>query len=178
MFADRETIESYRQRLGKAGRSPAEADAMLDEARTHTAEQLYTDLVSVPQFMLWFEPRYGRHTPAAILHDNLIRPKPNDGPLKSDTLSDSFFRDVMGGLDHPGLALLVAAVLPFPSGLLWGRQYGASLVSAAAGLWLVPAAVFVLIGLGVYRLSEALADRISPRRSRPTEVLLPPSPVG
>lgn len=33
---------------------------MLDEARTHTAEQLYTDLASVPQFMLWFEPRYGR----------------------------------------------------------------------------------------------------------------------
>lgn len=232
VFADRETIVTYRQRLEKMDRSAPEAEAMLNEACTHSAEQLYTDLASVPRFMLWFEPRYGRHTLAAILHDNLIRREPNDGPLKSDTLSDSFFRDMMGvagmplfkrwlmwaavasrtrwaagglrrvslllwaltaliglgataiaiagafaslagGLDHPGLALLVAVVLPFPSGLLWGRQYGASLVSAAAGLWLVPAAVFVLIGLGVYHLSEAAAHRISPRRPRPTDVLLP-----
>lgn len=236
VFADRATIESYRQRLVKAGRSESEAQAMVDEARIHTEAQLYTDLASIPQFMLWFEPRYGRHTLAAILHDNLIRPKPNDGPLQSDTLSDSFFRDMMGvagmplfkrwlmwaavasrsrwaagglrrlsllawaltalvgvaatlvaiagavtslgRLDHPALAILVAAVLPLPAGLLWGRQYGASLVSAAAGLWLVPAAVFVLIGLGVYRLSEAVANRIAPRRRAAAAVLLPPLPVG
>lgn len=236
-FVDRETIESYRQRLEKAGHAADKARAMLDEARSHSADQLYTDLASVPQFMLWFEPRYGRHTLAAILHDNLIQREPNGGPLGSDTLSDSFFRDMMGvagmplfkrwlmwaavasrsrwaagglrrasllvwavtalvgvaatflaiagavaslggGFDHPGLALLVAAVLPFPAGLLWGRQYGASLVSAAAGLWLVPAAVFVLIGLGVYRLSEAVADRIAPHRPHPADVLLPPAPVG
>ncbi len=237
VFADRETIEVYRQRLEKAGHSTEEALAMLDQARTHTAAQLYTDLASVPQFMLWFEPRYGRHTLAAILHDDLIRPRPNDGPLRSDTLSDSFFRDMMGvagtplfkrwlmwaavasrsrwaagglrrvsllvwavtagaglaatflaiagafaslggGLDRPVLAFVVAAVLPFPAGLLWGRQYGASLVSAAAGLWLVPAAVIVVIGLAVYRLSEAVANRIAPHRPHRAEVLLPSAPVS
>lgn len=236
VFADRATIESYRQRLEKAGCSESEARTMVDEARTHTEAQLYTDLASIPQFMLWFEPRYGRHTLAAILHDNLIRPKPNEGPLQSDTLSDSFFRDMMGvagmplfkrwlmwaavasrsrwaagglrrlsllawavtalvgvaatlvaiagavaspgALDHPALAFLVAAVLPFPAGLLWGRQYGASLVSAAAGLWLVPAALFVLIGLGVYRLSEAVASRISSHDAAPADAVAPPLPVG
>lgn len=236
VFADRVTIESYRQRLEKGGHSESDARAMVDKARTHTEVDLYTDLASIPQFMLWFEPRYGRHTLAAILHDNLIRPKPNDGPLQSDTLSDSLFRDMMGvagmplfkrwlmwaavasrsrwaagglrrlsllvwavtalvgvaatfvaiagavaspgGLDHPALAFLVAAILPFPAGLLWGRQYGASLVSAAAGLWLVPAAVFVLIGLGVYRLSEAVARRIAPHQVAPADAVAPPLPVG
>ena len=33
-------------------------------------------LASIPSALRWFENTYGRHTPAALIHDNLIRPKP------------------------------------------------------------------------------------------------------
>jgi hypothetical protein len=36
-----------------------------------------TDLASIPSFLGWFARRHGRHTPAALLHDQLI---PNDDP--------------------------------------------------------------------------------------------------
>jgi hypothetical protein len=32
-----------------------------------------TDLASIPTFLGWFARRHGRHTPAALLHDQLIR---------------------------------------------------------------------------------------------------------
>jgi hypothetical protein len=55
-----------------------------------------TDLASIPWFMRWFVNNYGKHTLAAILHDQLIGDKPNDGALGSDTLADRFFREMMG----------------------------------------------------------------------------------
>jgi Protein of unknown function (DUF1353) len=36
-----------------------------------------TDLASIPTFLGWFARRHGRHTPAALLHDELI---PSDDP--------------------------------------------------------------------------------------------------
>ena len=39
-----------------------------------------SDLASVPRFLRWFELPYGRHTPAALIHDGLIfGGKPNKG---------------------------------------------------------------------------------------------------
>lgn len=32
-----------------------------------------TDLASIPQVMAWFVSRHGRHTPAALVHDQLVR---------------------------------------------------------------------------------------------------------
>ena len=225
-FADPVTLEHYRDRLRAAGADAAEADRMLDEARTLRQPELATDLASVPRFMAWFESSYGRHTLAAILHDELIDDDPNTGALRSDTLADSFFRDMMGvagvpffkrwlmwaavaartrwvaggrrraslvlwgllalsgitmaifalvaawsdvdlpgGWDGPGPWVAGAVVLPFIAALLWGKQYGAGIVAAAAGLWLVPAAVIVAIGLAVYWLSERVASIIRPVRS-------------
>jgi hypothetical protein len=54
---------------------------------------------------------------------------------------------------------LVAVLLPFASAPLWGRQYGASLVAAAAAAWVLPAAVFALLGYFVYEVLESLARR-------------------
>jgi hypothetical protein len=45
-------------------------------------------------------------------------------------------------------------VLPFASSALWGRQFGASLVAAVAALWILPAAVFGIVGYGVYKVLE------------------------
>lgn len=58
--------------------------------------EIRTDIASIPRFMRWFENPYGRHTLAAIIHDRLIMSgEPNQGALGSDTLSDTFFREMM-----------------------------------------------------------------------------------
>ena len=108
-FVDEVTLDHYRQRLQANEVEPDEADRMLDDARTLSEDEVLTDLASVPRFMAWFEAAYGRHTLAAILHDRLIDDQPNTGALGSDTLADSFFRDMMG----------VAGVPFFKRWLMW-----------------------------------------------------------
>lgn len=58
-----------------------------------------------------------------------------------------------------GLLLGVAIGLPFASSPLWGEQYGASLVAAIAALWILPAALFGIVGQAVYELLERIARR-------------------
>jgi len=51
-----------------------------------------TDLASVPGLLLWFVPRYGRHTLPALLHDQIV-----DEDLRDDREeADRVFRDAMG----------------------------------------------------------------------------------
>lgn len=57
-----------------------------------------------------------------------------------------------------GLLILVALVLPLVSSILWGEQWGASIVAAVAGVFVIPAAAFVLLGLGIYWIIEDLAS--------------------
>ena len=59
--------------------------------------------------------------------------------------------------------LLVAAVLPFPAALLWGRQYGGGLLAAASGPWLAGPAIVAALGYGVYWVIE----RVIPERRPP-----------
>ena len=56
--------------------------------------------------------------------------------------------------------LAVAVVMPVLSAPLWGRQYVASGVAAIAALWILPPAVFALVGFAIYRVLEAAATRI------------------
>ncbi len=49
-----------------------------------------TDLASVPRFLTWLVPRYGRHTLAALLHDHL-----QDDTEVSSERADLIFRDSM-----------------------------------------------------------------------------------
>jgi hypothetical protein len=67
------------------------------------------------------------------------------------------------GWAHPvdsWLLLLVAVLLPFASGPLWGKQFGASLVAAIAALWILPAAAFAAVGYVVYQSLEFLAEKV------------------
>ncbi len=222
-FAHPDTLTRYRDQLIENGFPPAEADQRLDDARTIATVPQTTDFASVPQFLGWFERSYGRHTLAAILHDNLIVDEPNEGAFKSDTLADSFFRHMAEAADVPFLkrwlmwaavaartrwavgghrrwsvilwavlgvigvgasayALLawlmgnmalstvlviigLAFALGVVSSVLWGRQLGAGLVAAVTGVWVIPATVFVLLGLVVYCLSERLLHGRFPTRS-------------
>ncbi len=206
-------------RLRKDGKSPEEAQRAYDDARTFTpTEENPTDMASIPPFMRWFENSYGKHTLAAIIHDELIVDGPNTGALGSDTLADRFFRKMMqsagvpwlkrwimwaavamrsrwaaegvtrlkliawgvvavvgiaafvnavgaafldwGHLVDPWWLLGIAVVLPFASAVLWGKQYGASFVAAAAALWILPAAIFAALGYVAYWILERLASAI------------------
>jgi hypothetical protein len=218
-FSDPTVVKELTDQLVGLGWSAEDARRAVDDARTITPQRENpSDLASIPQFMRWFENSYGRHTLAAIIHDQLIGDEPNAGALRSDTLSDHFFREMLGsagvpwlkrwiiwaavamrtrwaagGLRRASLCLwvvlavtgissfvwaagtvwpgwtspvsawvlvLVAVLLPFLSAPLWGRQYGASLVAAAAALWVLPAAVLAVVGFAVYQLLEWVAGRL------------------
>jgi hypothetical protein len=53
--------------------------------------------------------------------------------------------------------LLVSLLLPFASSVLWGKQWGASLIAAVAALWVLPAAAFGVFGWVVYHVLEFVA---------------------
>ncbi len=48
------------------------------------------------------------------------------------------------------LLLSIALPLPFVAAGLWGRQYGAGIVAAAAALWILPAAAVAGVGYVIY----------------------------
>ena len=210
-------IKAQLAKLGQ--RAPAdedEADARYRAAARYDIDTgQATDLASVPQFFRWFENTYGPHTLAAILHDELIRDKPNDGALGSDAVADRFFRLMLRSSGMPwlkrwviwtavaarsrwvakwrrriflilwGLVAVVgigcfvvatgrwisggeltssilwlyaaAGALPFVSAPLWGRQYGASIIAAIAGIFAIPAGLFALAGQATYRVIERAA---------------------
>ena len=64
--------------------------------RFNVPEDDVTDLASVPRFLTWLVPRYGRHTLAALLHDHL-----QDDDRVSSEEADLLFRDSMGEIGVP-----------------------------------------------------------------------------
>lgn len=64
--------------------------------RFDVPEDDVTDLASVPRFLTWLVPRYGRHTLAALLHDHL-----QDHTSVSSAQADILFRDSMGQTGVP-----------------------------------------------------------------------------
>ncbi len=206
-FTDQDVEQKLLDELVSAGKDEQQARTALDDARSFTPSENPSDLASIPRFMRWFESAYGAHTLAAVLHDDLIVDEPNGGPLGSDTLSDTFFREMMkaagvpwlkrwimwaavalrsrwaaGGIrrasvfvwillssagitsflwavgsalldwNGPGVwwLLSIALALPFLAAVLWGRQYGAGIVAAAAALWILPAAAVAGVGYVIY----------------------------
>jgi hypothetical protein len=70
-----------------------------------TAELLGdTDLASIPSFLGWFARRHGRHTPAALMHDELITETPEKLPPElrmSPTEADLLFRQALRASEVP-----------------------------------------------------------------------------
>jgi hypothetical protein len=103
-FSRESVVQMLTDRLVQNGMEPGKAKDAVDDARTFTpTEENPTDLASIPRYMRWFESSYGVHTLAAIIHDDLIVNEPNAGPLRSDTLSDRFFREMMQAAGVPWL---------------------------------------------------------------------------
>jgi hypothetical protein len=61
-----------------------------------------TDFASVPRLFVWFLPRYGRYTRAAILHDYLLRTRVRAGDL-SRRDADGIFHQALRELGVPFL---------------------------------------------------------------------------
>jgi hypothetical protein len=71
-----------------------------------------TDLASIPSFLGWFARRHGRHTPAALLHDQLITEDPGRLPPElrlAPQEADRLFR----------VALRASGVALVKSWMLW-----------------------------------------------------------
>ena len=129
-----------------------------------------TDLASIPFFLRWFAAGYGRHTPAALLHDQLRRPP--ETPLVSREESDRIFRLAMRELGVPFIrrlimwAAVVAAARVLASQTPNEQRSGRALVRAVLTLgW---AALLVLIWLWVagligYDLPQWVPNWVAPR---------------
>lgn len=128
-------------------------------------ERSSTDFASVPRVFVWFLPRYGRYTKAAILHDFLWSQRAKTGKMKwSD--ADGVFRRAMRDLGVPFLRrwIMWAAVrwASLKNRAAWhDRQLLFDLpgmvffVALAAPIVLPPAAV-ILAALLVWLVVEAV----------------------
>ena len=63
---------------------------------------MHTDFASVPRMFVWFLPRYGRYTKAAILHDHLWSKEVPAGRITRRD-ADGMFRQAMRTLEVPFL---------------------------------------------------------------------------
>jgi hypothetical protein len=126
-------------------------------------EGMKTDFASVPRVFVWFLPRYGRYTKAAILHDYLWRTAVRAGEL---TLAeaDGLFRRAMWELGVPFLRrwLMWGAVrigaLTKPGGRKgWLRDSWRVIPLLLLALPIVgPPALVILVALTVFYLVELL----------------------
>jgi len=120
-----------------------------------------TDFASVPRVFVWFLPRYGRYTKAAILHDFLWRERASKGTLDYVD-ADGTFRRAMRELGVPFLRrwILWSAVrwgaLLKPNGRKgWLKEAPrVLLVSAVALPIVVPPAVVVGAAILVFQMVE------------------------
>lgn len=122
-----------------------------------------TDFASVPRIFVWFLPRYGRYTRAAILHDYLWSVAVPAGRL-TRLDADGIFRAAMRQLEVPFLRrwIMWAAVrwgaLTKPDGRRgwWKEAWRVALVTAVALPIVAPAAIVIMLTLPVFYLLELL----------------------
>ena len=134
-----------------------------------------TDLASIPWFMAWFVPVNGRHTPAALVHDQLVdQSKPYVEHPGARAAADDVFLAAMSAIDVPVLRrhimhTAVTAATRWTSGA-WARLGMAlwGLAAVAGTVALVVAVVTQNPMLGILALVAPAAGAVlwSPRRYR------------
>ena len=145
--------------------------------------QEHTDFASVPRVFVWFIPRYGRYTKAAILHDYLCSVCVPAGRV-SRIEADGIFRQAMRELGVPFLRrwIMWAAVrlgaLTNAAGRekWWTQAWRVALIAAVALPVVAPAAAVIAISFLVFYLIEVVAwipltavHWIRKRRNRPAK---------
>ena len=112
------------------------------EGRTyHIAAGEKTDLASVPGPFRWFVSSYGRHTPAALLHDQLVKSGTDLEPPVSREAADTVFRNALKCLGVP----LIRRTLMWAAVALGTRWEARGLKRILVVIW----ALASLIGTGV-----------------------------
>jgi hypothetical protein len=122
-----------------------------------------TDFASVPRIFIWFLPRYGRYTKAAILHDYLWEEKVPKGMSRLD--ADGLFRQAMRELNVPFLrrwimwAAVRWAALFKPDGRAeWLKEFPRVLFFTAIGMLVVlPPILPILFSLLMFHIMEWIA---------------------
>jgi hypothetical protein len=148
-----------------------------------------TDFASVPRPFVWFLPRYGRYTKAAVLHDYLWSEAVPAG-LLSRADADGIFRRAMRELKVPFLrrwimwaAVRWGALAKADGRRRWLADSWRVLLYTVLALPIVaPAAVVILLTLPVFALVELLVwlpllanQRIRAARGQLAKQVNPPS---
>jgi hypothetical protein len=134
-----------------------------DRDRFEVPAGMRTDFASVPRVFVWFLPKYGRYTKAAILHDYLWRTAVPAGQLRLAE-ADGIFRRAMRELGVPFLRrwMMWAAVrmgaLVKPGGRKgWLRDSWRVIPLLLLALPVVgPPALVILVALILFYLIELL----------------------
>ena len=132
-----------------------------------------TDFASVPRIVVWLIPRFGRYTPAAVLHDWLVTAGLTTRAVTSRD-ADGLFRRVLRELGVPPVRrwLMWAGVrwgalgrpLRRPG---WWRDAPALLaLSVLAAPFVVPPAVVTGAALAVYTVVESAVTALVPGAGR------------
>ena len=79
-------------------------------------ETTVTDLASIPLFMAWFVPANGRHTPAAVVHDKLVRDSRTNS---TDRASRDAASAARATADDLFLTAMAATAVPTEVNSLW-----------------------------------------------------------
>lgn len=122
-----------------------------------------TDFASVPRIFVWFLPRYGRYTKAAILHDYLWGEKVPKGMSRLD--ADGLFRQAMRELNVSFLrrwimwaAVRWAALFKSDGRAGWLKEFPRVLFFTVIGLFVIlPPVLPILFSLLVFHIMEWIA---------------------
>jgi hypothetical protein len=122
-----------------------------------------TDFASVPRIFVWFLPRYGRYTKAAILHDYLWEEKVPKGMSRID--ADGLFRQAMRELNVPFLrrwimwaAVRWAALFKSDGRTGWLKEFPRVLFFTLIGVFVIlPPVLPILFSLLVFHIMEWIA---------------------
>jgi hypothetical protein len=122
-----------------------------------------TDFASIPRVFVWFVPRYGRYTKAAILHDYLWRKAVPEGQL-TRAEADGLLRRAMRELGVPFLrrwimwaGVRLGALTKADGRKGWLRESPRVILIAVLILPIVvPPALLILLALGIFYVLEVI----------------------
>lgn len=122
-----------------------------------------TDFASVPRLFVWFLPRYGRYTKAAILHDYLWNVEVPKGLSRLD--ADGVFRQAMRELEVPFLrrwimwaAVRWAALFKHDGRTGWWKEALRVLAVTFLALFIIlPPLIPILVSLLTFYVMEWIA---------------------
>lgn len=147
-----------------------------------------TDFASVPRVFVWFLPRYGRYTKAAILHDYLWEVEVPKGMSRLD--ADGLFRRAMRELKVPFLrrwimwAAVRWAALFKPDGLSewWKEIPRVLLITTLAFFFIFPPLIPILLCLLFFYILEwivwiplTIGHWVQVKRGKEAKPVHPPS---